>query len=73
MYFIPVLVLAPGPGLVFHVYVHIRTIRLPWIQVRCQSCQVDCIRQFDLYMMCFCTSLHVIVVLENIDYTQSCS
>ena len=46
----PVLVLAPGPGPVLHVYVHIRTIRSPWIQVRCQSCRVDCIRQSDLYV-----------------------
>ena len=51
----PVLVLRLGPGPVLHVYVHIRTIRSPWIQVRCQSCRVDCIRQSDL---CVTVLLH---------------
>ena len=49
----PVLVLCPRPGPVLHVYVHIRTVRSSWIQVRCQSCRVDCVRQSDLYVTVF--------------------
>ena len=49
----PVLVLCPWPGPVLHVYVHFRTFRSSWIQVRCQSCRVDCVRQSDLYVNMF--------------------